>query len=695
MFLERASALVALLAGASALAAPPAVRLQIDAPVACTAHVEAPRAVSMPCGEPLTVTAPSVAWAETPDRITPFVADVSAGGTFRFTTFVPKGTVVVHDGSSPSRAARVLSLQPPRDEKHWRSPFQINAPVNTPIGVPRGRAVAMVLDEKERVIGVSDPLIVETAPVAWEHRYDRLRTVLIATIERGGAAGDVALFANDTVARRPPDVSVSDAASMTAIWYQLHDGPVRIAAESPVAYLPDAEAEVRGGSVAVIHGRLHKRPSLNVSITSADNSKVSRLSHLLLELVRVDERSVAPAIAVRVGRSYAFSNLPPEMLAARVHGDGVELEQNVDLSAGNDVEIAIRLQPIIVTGTLYRGDRPSKGEVRFEQREPVVALADDFGRYEATLWQARRYIVKAVIDHDSEQPAFAEDHAITESTELDIHVPANTLRVRVTDQDSRPVERGSIIVHDRWTGGGAAAVVPIQGESTPLPPQHPGAAEVRVRAPGYAESAPITIQIDDRLRDHVIDVKLDRDKTSVLVTIRPSDGAGAQGAEVSAFTAGRMTWHAVADDSGVVAVPAIVARGRVVVRHPAGASKVVILGDDQRENAVTLEAPAPPLVAKVVHRDGRPVGPASARISIWLVGGQRLSGDEAGFATWSFGGTTPDGTFVAKGLEQCSIRLLATTKASRAQTETGMFDPAAKTIPYPWPPVATIIPADE
>src|ERR1051325_1567395 len=195
MFLERASALVALLAGASALAAPPAVA------------------------------APSVAWAETPDRITPFVADVSAGGTFRFTTFVPKGTVVVHDGSSPSRAARVLSLQPPRDEKHWRSPFQINAPVNTPIGVPRGRAVAMVLDEKERVIGVSDPLIVETAPVAWEHRYDRLRTVLIATIERGGAAGDVALFANDTVARRPPDVSVSDAASMTAIWYQLHDGP--------------------------------------------------------------------------------------------------------------------------------------------------------------------------------------------------------------------------------------------------------------------------------------------------------------------------------------------------------------------------------------------------------------------------------------------------------------------------------------
>ena len=696
MFLARWRALVALLAGAAAFAAPPSVRLQIDAPVACTAHVEAPRAISWRCGERLTVTPPAVAWAETPDGITPFVADVSAGGAFRFATFVPKGTVVVHDESSSTGSARVLSLQAPRDEKLWRSPFQTTAPVNSVISVPRGRAIAMLLDERGRVIGVSDPLTVEATPVAWEHRYDRGRSVLMATIDRGSVDGDVKLFASDAGGRRSPDAVVSGVSSMTAVWYRLHDGPVRIAAESPVAYLPDAEVEIRGGSVAEIRGTLHKRPSLNVSITSSGDSKASSLSHLNLDVVRAGEGSAAPATAVRVGRSYAFPNLPPEILTLRLHGDGVELERTVDLSSGNDADVALRLQPIIVTGTLYRGDQPSKGEVRFEQRgAPVVALADDFGRYEATLWQARRYIVSAVAGQDSEQPAYAEDRAITESTELDIHVPANALRVRVTDGDARPVERGSISVHDRWAAGGTAVVVPIQGESTPLPPQHTGVAEVRVRAPGYGESAPITIQVDDQLRDRVIDVKLDRDKNSVMVTIRLTDGAAAREAEVSAFAAGRMTWHGVADDGGVVALPAAVARGRVIVRHPAAASKVVIFGDDQRENAVTLDAPAPPLVAKVVHRDGRAVGPASARISIWLVGGQRLSGDEAGFATWSFGGTTPDGLFVAKGLGQNPVRLLATTKASRAQTATGMFDAASKMIPYPWPPVATIVPADE
>jgi hypothetical protein len=338
---------------------------------------------------------------------------------------------------------------------------------------------------------------------------------------------------------------------------------------------------------------------------------------------------------------------------------------------------------------------PARAQVRFLQKgDALTASTDVNGSYEATLWQPRRYIVETVIA-ERPMPPFTQDVAITSSQTLHIRVPANSLRVRVYDaDDGKPIQPAQITVHNRWSDerGASSSVssVAARGEITELPPQRPGTAAISVHAAGYKDGGPVTVPIDDATRDRLIEIAMTREADVAGLQILLDDGTPAAGAEMARFSGEEMTWHATADESGRIIVPKRVDHPRLLVRHPSAASVAGFGFTDSR--SMRLDPAAPPLVVKVVHRDGTPIGPSPARIML-LVG--HMTGAEAGFMTWSLGGTAPDGTFVARGLPRKAFQMLATRSASAAQIHSGSFDALATTIPYPWPAVVVVPLADE
>ena len=290
---------------------------------------------------------------------------------------------------------------------------------------------------------------------------------------------------------------------------------------------------------------------------------------------------------------------------------------------------------------------------------------------------------------------FSEMVSLTTSSTVDIHVPANALRVRVYDvADGKPLTTAEIMIHNRWSDGGASRsavnTVAVSGPITELPPQRIGTTEVRVRAAGYSDAGPLSVTVDDSIRDRMLDVPMTRSTIKTDVQILLDGIAPAAGAEIGAFSGGQMTWHGTADGSGRIAVPDAVTKTRVVVRHPSAASDVVVFGPLNGPQRISLSPAAPPLLVKVQRRNGKPIGPAAAQISLWLAGGVRLTGVEAAFATWSIAATAPDGTFVARGVRAAPFRLFATRNISEAQILTGTFDGLATTIPYPWPAAAAV-----
>jgi hypothetical protein len=219
-------------------------------------------------------------------------------------------------------------------------------------------------------------------------------------------------------------------------------------------------------------------------------------------------------------------------------------------------------------------------------------------------------------------------------------------------------------------------------------------AEIRAYAAGYADAAPLTLVVDETLRDRAIDIPMHKSGAVVPLQINLADGQPASGAELAAWSpSGEILGLATADELGRVSTPADLAGRRLVVRHPAAASLVVLFGPDQ-PTTMSLAPAAPPLVVRVVHADQRPIGTASAAMTYWCAS-VRLVGAIAAFATWSTTGTSGDGIWVGKGLPREPVRLLFARSVDPEQIASGSLDGLSQVIAWPWPAVASVTLANE
>jgi hypothetical protein len=621
--------------------------------------------------------------------ITPYLAAASARA---FGNFVPASTVAFPAGKQlrEKERIRLVSLHAPRDGETLHATFVVDATaLDQRVTMPAGRAIALLLDEKERVLAVSRPVVLRAGEQSnvWPDTPDAAALVARITRPNRDAA---TLTAKDLHGTHPPDVVVDSAESVLAVWYALEGTTARLAAESKTLHISESTADLRRGTVTTLDAELRVLPSLAITIGALPDTAPAASMQLTIAR-RSEAETPLQTLAVEPGRTFTLDFVPAAPLAVRLQIGDADVYRSVDLSSGNDATLHIELTPIVVSGVVFRGDTPSAATLRFGRKLQVETDAE--GRYSVVMWQAQRQLVEATLP--GLQP-YTEMVQITSSMTLDLHVPANTLRVRAYDAaDQTPIERGEIVVHNRTAAGASVNAVAITSAVQQIPPQRVGTTELRVRVPGYADAGPITIAIDASLGEKTIDVPMTRGGTTRALTILVDGITPAAGAEVAAWEGDRALWLGKADDEGRIDIPDAIAQRRVIVRHPSAASDVVVLGHMEREERLSLRPLAPPLLVRVVRRNGDAIGPAAAMLSISLRGSVRLTGAEAAFATWSFGGTSPDGTILLRGLPRNAIRLFATRKATRAQIETGTFDSLATVIDHPWPATAQVTLVDD
>lgn len=676
----------------------------------CEAHVVDARGErAAPCGSPVDTWGTAAGWIEGATFITPFLTDLSRGGDYALRGEVAAGMVAfpsdrkLNDGER----IRLVSLAAPRDEAMLRRQFTRDiTSTNARPRMPAGRAIALLLDPAGRTIGVSPIIVIRpgTETVVWPQTG--ATSVLAARLQRPrpitrDGEDEVAVAVSDTIGVHKPAAVVDAADAVFAIWYDLPAETIQLTAESPILRLDRTTAQLARGSVTMIDAALKLRPSLTVTIAPLPDEVRGAASPMTLTVRETVASHSLLSRLVEPGKSYAFELLPASLLQVELKiGDAV-LPKRVDLLSGADAHLDIPLDPFFVTGTVFLGDRPVRAIVQVQQRDaPLSVETDDRGTYTLLLWEPQKYVIDTVLADAPATPSFTQLVTITSSTTLDIRIPANALRARVYDAGTgRPIVPAEVVVHNRWKDelGEHSAVksVTATGALTALPPQQSGTVEIHARAAGYRDADPVVVTADAHLRERVIDIPMTADGNSSGVTIRIDATQPADGAEVALWKGDQMMWHGVADDAGRVSIPDDVARSPLIIRHPSAASDLVLFGALSQSEVLSLSPAAPPLVVRVVHKDGRPIGPRAATISFWLLGGVRLSEAAAGFATWSFGATSPDGTVLLRGLWPRPLRLFATRTASIEQIRSGTFDNLAITIPYPWPAVADVPLVDE
>lgn len=661
---------------------------------ACEAHflTTAGEEIIVPCGHRSSANL-TVGWTETADRITPFLTDLSRGGAIPHEALAQSGTVAFPRDRKLGAGERIrlVSLVPPRDETSLRLLFTREVvSLDAKPKMPAGNAIALLLDRKGRAIAASRPINIRAGAetVVWPEA-DKDSGTVIAWLDRPR----LIQREDQDVVNLKADIVVNAANVVVAAWYGVSGDRMRLLVDSKTLRLDRQEVDVGRGSTTFFAEPLRLLPTLMVTVGPSEEAPQMDLT--LVDAI--DETKIIRTLQVEPGKSYAIDYVTAAVLNVELQIGDFLLVKRVDLSSGNDAQVAIPLEPLTISGTVFHGETPARATLRFGQKEkPLTVKTDDRGMYSITLWQPQRWIIETTLADHPELPPFSELVQITASDTIDIHVPANALRVRVYDvADGAPLTVGEIMIHSRWSDGTAVATIAVNGPVTELPPQRLGTSEIRVRAAGYRDAEPISIVVDASLRDRVIEIPMTRSSETSDIVILLDGVAPASGAEIGAFSNDRMMWRGTADDAGRIAIPDSVAQSRVVIRHPSAASDVVLFGTLAWPQRISLVPAAPPLLVKVVRRDGTPVGPSAAQISLWLARGVRLSGAEAAFATWSLAATSPNGTFLARGLRSSSFRLFATRNATLTQIASGTFDTLATTIPYPWPASPSITLLDE
>jgi len=670
----------------------------------CRAHVtvEGGAELVRACGTPVLVTGSgAVGWVETDTTITPFVTDVSNGGEVRIAAAVPAGTVAFPGVMlGPGERIRLVSLSPLSKDNAsgWLFVRDVTSTEAAP-RMPVGLAVALLLDREDRVVGASRPIAVRagatTDAAVVTHPEG---AVLAAWLDRppGTSANSRTSVAVAGEPRdRAPDAEVTAGNAIFAVWYGLEGSSARIAVDSDEVRLADDTVAIARGNVVLFRRQLRLLPALTVTIGAPPEDAVLPRTLTLSVARAVDEGKVLESRAVEAGHTYELGRLPAMPLVLDLRIGEFVLQKRANLSSGDDLTLSIPLSPVVVSGTVYAGGQPAQASVRFVQKgEPVVAETDDRGAYSVTLWEPRRYIVETVLADKPASPPFAQEVRIPSSGTLDIRIPANHLRVRVYDAaDRHSVSGAQVMILNRWTGdsGSQSSVssVTVNGASAELPPQHPGTVEITVRAAGYAPAEPLRLNVDDSTRDRTLDVPLTKSSRRAGRRIF-LNGLPAAGAELATFADDRMVWHDTVDADGYVELPPSTAFMRIVARHPSAATLVFFTGPISDVDTLSLTPAAPPLLIRGVDRQGHPIGPAAAQVSIWLTGSVRLTGAEAAFATWSLAATAPDGTFLARGLGANPVRILVTRHATLPKIESGAFDALSKWIAYPWAAMADV-----
>lgn len=579
--------------------------------------------------------------------------------------------------------------------------------------MPAGQVVAGLWDEQNaRYLALSRPFKVtarETieaplrAPGTGADVFVRLRRAEYASRQEFSAV-QLSLVRDEV--EIPADLVVPASHSLFAAWYRVEPGEVELRAESETQGLPSQRLELPARQVTAVEGTLQRLPLLDVEVAVPSALDDEEGETLTLELHRMPSREAVARHDLRPGdRLHRFDPVPLSELLVVLETAVGEYESTIDVSNGEDGYLLLEPSIAVLSGTVHLGDDGHPATLRFHSvgRSSAAVESDEEGRYEAILPTPVRSVEIELAERKGSPWVEFFPRPIDGRRELDFHLSAVEVRVRVTDATTgEPIPGATVVFRTHFVGRDEIDQSAAQHDQTDaqgeilLPPLREGLLEVRAEAAGYySMNEPIQAPISDATTDQTVEVTLTPAADRVSVQLRLPGGVAAVGAQVlvvDSLATGSILLSDIADAQGRVKLPPAPVRGTVLVRHPEAAFLLrdwqPDRGDEKGSETWTLTGlPPQPLRIQLVNGEGNPY--PRGQLALWIQG-RRVSGSVLSWLTSGRPMADLQGSWSANNLPTGNVEVLAWAMRLHEEALRGGLDAFATRVPYPWPDVVEV-----
>ena len=649
-------------------------------------------------GERVGTRAVSLAEGESSRPRTPLALETRIGGRVRLAPGVELG-----------ESQRLLLLTAAQDPSGPRGPVisRVLEPAAAAAGalLPAGPALALVWDQRKQYFPAAQgPFTVGAGEVVEIDPRAPVATTVVALLDRplGGTmdqdgpsrlGDDLELFLAAGGQRIKPEVLIHGADRVIGLWSDPPGQEARVGIDSAQVFLPETETAVplRPRQIEHVEASLRPLPSISVQLVLPAALRKPGLALGVLampgwrELRELQVEPEAESITVR--------HLPPSLLQLELRSAPWKLRQEVDLSDGEDAEVLVEPQPIEMSGTVYRGEQPTKARlglyVDLKKETELEVAVDDSGRYETVLFRPGTYVAEILLE-GSAGGARIELVEVPDlpAVEHDFHLPDLLVQVEVVDAQSEEGIAGAEVGYaseDAETGELFSLTSTTDSEGRlELENLNEGPLQLTVIAEGYLPSVPRDLMVGDGSTE-TIRIALEPEGTSLGFRIQLPSGdpaSGAEGIVVSALTGGQALWRGVADPQGLLQVPSRLRGGMILVRHPGAASAWRLVPSEAVDPGLwRLEPGAEPLRLQTTDAFGSeaPWSPLALAVD-----GQWISGDALAFAFQSRQTSDGNGYWQARGLPRRSIAALARLRDQQLGWTPPMLAQSARSIAFPW-----------
>lgn len=275
--------------------------------------------------------------------------------------------------------------------------------------------------------------------------------------------------------------------------------------------------------------------------------------------------------------------LPPGrwMLEVRGEGSGEEALHYLEsfwIEDGREVEVRVDLEPIVIEGSVLRGDEPAPGyRVVVLSQNPEGALepraeatSDEEGGYRAVVWRPDGYFL-SLRSAAGKPAAFERLWAGTGGAEHDFRLAPSRLEGSVVDEEGRGIPGAVVFV--RWNRSRTwSAAADEQGRFAYDLDAGGGSAELTAHEAGYDLVEPVHLELAEDATPPPVILRMRRND-DLRGRVTSAAGAPLAGALVAAYQVAPGSWPV---ELGAVATEAD--GGFVVPRAKSGPTRLFVTG---------------------------------------------------------------------------------------------------------------------
>ena len=559
--------------------------------------------------------------------------------------------------------------------------------------VPAGRIIAAIMDHDGNARTITGPVRVmphQSATLTPEvpARGSDILVVLNRPRTYDKSTPDELRMTLTTDHVAPPNVFVATANRFYGVWYGVTASAGTLAISSQTLALPEEPIRLRAHHVTTVRRDLKVLPSIHVSVVAP-----ARTFNDKTPFVTVVRLSGGEPVghAELEDSSAELHSLPAERLRIELRAGPWRFIRRVDLRDYRDQDVTFELHPIMLSGTVFHGDDPTPGKLRFYTgaTDTVEAVVNDDGHYQVTLWDARMYVAEVTIPGAAPYREYFV--RVTDSGTRDFHVPETDYTAHVIDaKTDEPIAGAEIGVQNVFDPGDGQSqttsqrVVTDRNGIAQLPPLRAGLARVMARAKGYLHSDTTSFTVGNENTSSSIAIALKRAANTADLALQ-FDGRPCAGAELAATidaVDGPLIWHDTTDADGNIEIPETVAGAILLVRCPGAAMVARTWQPMQPTTTWQLPPPVSPLVVRAIGGDGDPM--PFADVTLWL-NGVALRGEALAFLTGTAPVTNRDGYWRSNAIGgEVEILVMRRYHAPALQT-------LAQTVVPPFPPTEVTV----